>query len=208
MVAEKYGGSLTFRQYRYELSRGIDFMRGKVATQGGLMDFASLLLELKNYWGDVDKLTFTVALLACFVAWRTWRTQHSHNRLSVIPLPAIQLHYGPARISITLTNDGSGPLRVLSFRFISPDGRALENASSIVTVSETEIHTCVDGRSIGPGKDCLILEVLESPTQKSSELDVAAQELSTYRAVLVYTDVYGTKFQALSRELSWFTKEP
>lgn len=171
------------------------------------MDFSNLLLELKNYWSDVDKLTFIVALLACFVAWRTWRTQHSHNRLSVIPLPSIRLHFGPTRISITLTNDGSGPLRVLSFRFIGPDGRALVNASSIVTATETQMHTGIDGRSIGPNKDCLLLEVLETPTQNRSVLEVVALELSTYEVALVYTDVYGTKFSTLTQKLSWFTEE-
>lgn len=32
MVAEQYGGSLTLRQYRYELGRGIDSTRGAMAA--------------------------------------------------------------------------------------------------------------------------------------------------------------------------------
>ena len=32
MVAEQYGGSLTLRQYRYELSRALDLVRGKAAA--------------------------------------------------------------------------------------------------------------------------------------------------------------------------------
>jgi len=31
MVAEQYGGNLTLRQYRYELSKGIDWARGRAA---------------------------------------------------------------------------------------------------------------------------------------------------------------------------------
>lgn len=32
MVAEQYGGSLTLRQYRYELSRGLDWIEGRMAA--------------------------------------------------------------------------------------------------------------------------------------------------------------------------------
>lgn len=32
MVAEKYGGSLTLRQYRYELGKGLDWFRGSLAA--------------------------------------------------------------------------------------------------------------------------------------------------------------------------------
>jgi len=32
MVAEKYGGTLTLRQHRYELSKGIDWARGRAAA--------------------------------------------------------------------------------------------------------------------------------------------------------------------------------
>lgn len=32
MVAEKYGGSLTLRQYRYELAKGVDWMCGRAAA--------------------------------------------------------------------------------------------------------------------------------------------------------------------------------
>lgn len=32
MVAEQYGGALSVRQYRYELSRGLDLMRGRAAA--------------------------------------------------------------------------------------------------------------------------------------------------------------------------------
>ncbi|WP_313642140.1 hypothetical protein [Stenotrophomonas sp.] len=32
MVAEKYGGSLTLRQYRYELGRSLDLLRGRMAA--------------------------------------------------------------------------------------------------------------------------------------------------------------------------------
>jgi len=32
MVAEKYGGTLTLRQYRYELSKGTDWFRGRLAA--------------------------------------------------------------------------------------------------------------------------------------------------------------------------------
>lgn len=32
MVAEQYGGSLTLRQYRYELGRGLDSVRGNIAA--------------------------------------------------------------------------------------------------------------------------------------------------------------------------------
>lgn len=32
MVGEQYGGSLTVRQYRYEISKGIDWARGRAAA--------------------------------------------------------------------------------------------------------------------------------------------------------------------------------
>ncbi|KIP87473.1 hypothetical protein SN15_01905 [Stenotrophomonas maltophilia] len=32
MVGEKYGGALTLRQYRYELSKGVDWFRGRLAA--------------------------------------------------------------------------------------------------------------------------------------------------------------------------------
>ncbi|WP_164116159.1 hypothetical protein [Stenotrophomonas maltophilia] len=32
MVAEKYGGSLTIRQYRYELAKALDWIRGRMAA--------------------------------------------------------------------------------------------------------------------------------------------------------------------------------
>lgn len=32
MVAERYGGSLTIRQYRYELVKALDWIRGRMAV--------------------------------------------------------------------------------------------------------------------------------------------------------------------------------
>lgn len=32
MVGERYGGALTLRQYRYELSKGVDWFRGRLAA--------------------------------------------------------------------------------------------------------------------------------------------------------------------------------
>lgn len=170
------------------------------------MDVPALYIELKDYWADVDKLTFIVALLACFVAWRTWRTQHTHNRLSVMPLPGIRLQSWDTHISITLTNDGSGPLRVRSFRFIGPNGESLENASGIVSSTDIEFLTQLDGRSLSPNSRCVALKVSPSSGDVEAELEQAASELVPFTITVEYTDVYGTKFPPITEDLAWFAK--
>lgn len=171
------------------------------------MDVPALYLELKDYWADVDKLTFIVALLACFVAWRTWRTQHTHNRLSVMPLPGVRLSASGEELCIKLANDGNGPLRVLSLRFVASNGTELENASTIVSTPDKETLTLVDGRALSPNSSCVILMVAESEHQPEGALENAAKELAPFTIVLRYTDVYGTKFEPITRDLDWFTTD-
>lgn len=170
------------------------------------MDVPALYVELKNYWADVDKLTFIVALLACFVAWRTWRTQHTHNRLSVMPLPRIILSNWDKYISIELVNNGSGPLRVGSLRFIGPDGRSLLNGSSIVSAQEIEFATELDGSSLSPNSRFTILKVQPETANIAAKLEQAAAELVPFKIVVEYTDVYDTKFPRLEEDLAWFAK--
>ncbi|MDT3457368.1 hypothetical protein ROV96_19475 [Stenotrophomonas pavanii] len=171
------------------------------------MEVPEIFVALKEYWADVDQLTLIVALLACFVAWRTWRTQHMHNRLSVMPLPRFGLISSPTQILIRVENNGTGPLRVISFRYLGRNGEVMENLFSVLGPRGFNYVTTMDGRALSPNSTYDVLDFQPKSGDIGERLRQMASALSAFSVRLEYTDVYSTKFPPVIVDLAWFTKE-
>lgn len=170
------------------------------------MDVATVYAGIHELWRESDKLPGIAAALACFVAWRTWRTQHTHNRMAVVPFPTLRFGLGKTGIVIVLANDGIGPMRVKTLRFIRDDGQSFDSIAPVMPYRSLNIAiaTSLDGRAISPGKDVQILNVAYDPSPENQlHLDIR-QQLSRCDLVLEYTDVYGGKFKKYNRHGKWF----
>lgn len=170
------------------------------------MEIADSLELIKNAWSSVDKLTLIVAVLACFVAWRTWRTQASHNRLSIVPLPVIGFGTGADHVGIKLSNQGIGPMRILSLRFVRDDGVIFDAVRQTLTTKLGHVKTVLDGKWLGANREMKILELKVTPRDGENVIETTKGELSRYSMVLQYTDVYGTKFPTLTESMIWFER--
>lgn len=147
-----------------------------------------------------------VAALAAFIALLAWRAQRTHNRLSVTPFPSIGLTSLGDRIKITVVNNGIGPMRILSLRFVDGSGTSHANVLNVVSTTAGVGITSMDGAAIAPNRKRTLFRLNEHADAKIKELDRTAQELARHTIVMQYTDVYGTKFAAYTRDLKWFVE--
>lgn len=170
------------------------------------MELMELWGAIKESWGDVNKLTVWVAALACFVAWRTWRTQSVHNRLSVVPLPSFGFRAGKKGLHVKLINNGIGPMRILSLRFVRFDGVVFDSFAQVVSTRAAHFKTNLDGKALGANREFLLLDMAGEATEVGVDLETTRLELSVHTVVLEYTDVYGTKFKKHTESLEWFEK--
>jgi len=145
-----------------------------------------------------------VAALAASIALLAWHAQRTHNRLSVRPFPSIGLSSLRDRIKITVMNNGTGPMRILSLRFVDASGASLANVLDVVSTANGVGIVHMDDSAMAPNRKRTLFRLSEQPGTEGSELDRTAHELSRYKIVMEYTDVYGTKFAPCIRDLGWF----
>ncbi|MEX0180037.1 MULTISPECIES: hypothetical protein [unclassified Stenotrophomonas] len=147
-----------------------------------------------------------VALLAAFIALLAWKSQRTHNRLSVTPFPSLGLSSYNDRLGIVLANNGIGPMRVLKLRFVKNDGTSFESAQSVVSTRNADFITSADGTALAPNKRIAVLKVKGIPEERGTDMHLTRVELSEFKIVVEYTDVYGTSFPPYSKDLKWFTE--
>ncbi|WP_329845721.1 hypothetical protein [Stenotrophomonas sepilia] len=145
-----------------------------------------------------------VAALAAVIALLAWRAQRTHNRLSVRPFPTIGLLSLGDRMKITVMNNGIGPMRILSLRFVDAEGASHANVLKVVSTKRGVGIVSMDDAAIAPNRRRTLFKLNHRPDTAHGEMDRTAQELARHKIVMEYTDVYGTKFPPYIRDLSFF----
>ena len=158
-------------------------------------------------WEKADKVAVIVALLACAIAYITFRSQREHNRKSVLPLPEVWLSDLSSEIQISLMNHGAGPLIIESFRVFRNGKDKFDSVFKATTLEGAEWFVDnIDRRPIRSSGSIKLLHFLADPTETGRDIQKLALELSVVKVELTYTDVYGSKFPTYSRDLAWFDR--
>jgi hypothetical protein len=167
-----------------------------------------------------DNPQSTIALGTLFVAVLVFRSSHKHNQLSVTPLLDIALGDYENRLSVSLVNNGTGPMVIKSITVIGaanpsePLIEAMPDLPRPDLVSWNHyIGSDLTGRSIRAGGGTIVLLSLRHNVEKEKELkDLFALSRDKMRTALgplklrvEYTDIYEKRFVA-ERPLDYFLR--
>lgn len=154
-----------------------------------------------------NSLSAIAALLACFVAFVTFRSQRQHNRLSFRPLAQIDVRDGESRLLVQLVNNGTGPLIIKrlsvwkSGEFVS--GSLIDALNEVQGTFEDFVWT-VDGRSV-PAGGCLVLVDFKPQGMNASKDRTAFRRaLAPLEVRVEYVDIYNIRHPICIRDLRWF----
>ncbi len=158
----------------------------------------------------VALLALLISVLSVFFTWRALKHQRTHNSLSVRPLPYITVGDYENAIYVKIRNNGTGPLivKALSVPGASdPSAPLVTNMPSLLPgVAWTNFTGATDGRSIPVGGEMVLLELSDANLGGRFQLsrDKVREALGELSLTLEYTDIYGNKLPACSRDLKWF----
>ncbi|QVN05640.1 hypothetical protein JYG35_18590 [Pseudomonas rhodesiae] len=163
-------------------------------------------------WTAYATIGSTVIAVLAFVIsiWTGW-IQRQHNKLSVMPLPEIQLKDMNGYICVKLINNGTGPLIIKKLEVLHGKnvvGRALIDLMPPGGSEWSFFVYIVDDRSIAPNGEIILLE-LEYDPNDSVEQDFATltrQALCTLCIDLSYKGIYGDTFPVYKKDLTWFCR--
>lgn len=158
----------------------------------------------------------TIIALASFsVAIWQGRLSRRHNILSVKPIPEITSANYENSLSVTLRNNGSGPLIIKSLTVKKGNSikdsiiawmRPLPNDRAWNTYSTNFIN-----RSLLPGQTSILLELTQRESEPNSIFKVFStqcrEDLYELSCNIEYTDVYKTTFKIYTKELEWFNPD-
>lgn len=150
-----------------------------------------------------------IAIMAFFISVWTGRIQRQHNRLSVRPLPEIQLRDMDGHIRVKLINNGTGPLIIERLAVLESGkvvGSSLIELMPAGFVGWTFFVHVVDGRSIAPNGEIVLID-LEYDSRDSAERRFAMSVRGILRALEVrveYSSIYGNALPVYEKELDWF----
>ncbi|WP_424681019.1 hypothetical protein [Frateuria sp. YIM B11624] len=154
-------------------------------------------------------LALFVSFVSLVVAGRSVRVQHKHNKLSVRPLPEVTVADFENILRVKLRNHGSGPLLIKSLRVHGYDGSHETLVDAVPALPQrlwTNFCGNVDGRSLLPGSEIVLLELVEEKGElgfKGSR-DLARKALALAVVSVDYSDVYESGFQPYKKSLEWF----
>lgn len=162
--------------------------------------------DLTAYATIASTLIATIAIAISI--WTGW-IQRQHNKLSVRPLPEIQLRDMIGHISVKLINNGTGPLIVKKFTVIDCNNCAHKTLIDLMPPTSSGwtffVHI-MDNRSIAPNGEIILLELNYDPNN-SEEKNPATLTRATLRDLkinLIYQSVYGNTLPQYEKELKWF----
>lgn len=152
-----------------------------------------------------------VATVSTALAAWTAFIQRRHMQLSVRPIAAVPVANYENRIGVFLKNTGLGPMRVVSLRATSDEGKIQDSLISHMPPLRPNImwstyYGTADGLALEPGSmvDLLLLEgKFDDPDFRGSRDSVRAA-LSKITLVVEYEDLYGRRMRPYNRDLSWF----
>lgn len=153
-------------------------------------------------------MTEFISAVALIVSCFTWWTQKKHNKLSVLPLPEVVLGDYENRISVTLRNNGAGPLIIKKLTVSDANSESQSFISHLTdfNIVWSNFVDLVDGRAILPGKDIELIETNGNETNIGfvTTRDKLRRKLKDLEVKIVYTNVYGDCFPEYSKKLTWF----
>lgn len=149
-----------------------------------------------------------IAVMAFVISiWTAW-TQRQHNKLSVRPLPEIQLRDMNGHIRIKLINNGTGPLIINKLEVLNKNkvvGRALIDLMPLGG-GWSFFVAAIDGRSVAPNGEITLLDFEYDPNN-IAELDFATltrEALCGLNIDISYKSIYGNTLPRYKKDLVWF----
>jgi hypothetical protein len=154
-----------------------------------------------------------VALFALVVSVLDHRASRDHNRRSVRPLPHINPANFENRLTVSVRNDGAGPLILRAVQASDASGNT-DHLIELVSVPPPGIFFAnywkvFGDRAVLPGEKLILLDIrinLKDP-EAVEYRDQLRQELGGLTVKVEYTDIYGTAFKAITKPLTWFVKK-
>lgn len=159
-----------------------------------------------------------VALAALFlsgislvVALASLRLQRRHNVLSVKPIPLVTVADHENSLRIKLRNHGSGPLIVTGISVTDGKRQKRSLIDWMPDLPDELLWTNFAGpikeqRGLLPDRELVLLELdgdRHDPTFAKAR-DSVRSVLKDLTVNVEYTDIYGSKFDSYSHDLSWF----
>jgi len=154
--------------------------------------------------------TVTAVLAFAISIWTAW-AQRQHNKLSVRPLPEIQLRDMNGHIQVKLINNGTGPLVIKKLEVLDNKkivGRALIELIPLGGRGWNFFVDIIDGRSIAPNGEILLLD-LEYDTNNITEREFAKSTrvaLCNLDINISYKSIYGNTLPSYQKKLTWFSR--
>jgi len=155
-------------------------------------------------------LAFLISLLSVVFTWRALKHQHTHNSLSIRPLPYITVGDYENAIYVKIRNNGTGPLIVKRLTVPGADDPIKPLVSNMPELLPgivwTNFSGATDGRSIPVAGEMVLLELSAPDLGDKFQLsrDKVREALGKLSLNLEYTDIYGNKLPACARDLKWF----
>jgi hypothetical protein len=136
--------------------------------------------------------------------------QKRHNRNAVKPIANIAISDYEDKISVSIQNNGTGPLIVKSFRAFTEQ----ENKNNLIDLMPdlppgldwTTFFSNLNGFAITPSKKLNLLELRVDPTtiNEADARDVIRRKLALVSVELIYEDIYGKEMPVKTKSLDWF----
>lgn len=152
-----------------------------------------------------------ISFIAVLVARGTANQQQKHNTLSVRPIPEVTVADYEDSLRVKLRNHGSGPLLIKSFSAVFQG----KSCSSLIDCMPdlngrhwTNFSGTIDGRALLPGKEIVLIELTAEPKEVGFSIprDLTRLALSETTILVLYSDIYESKFPQYSKTLSWFRR--
>ncbi|MBU1690732.1 MAG: hypothetical protein KKD65_08335 [Gammaproteobacteria bacterium] len=153
---------------------------------------------------------FIISVVSLFVARATLKNQHSHNVLSVKPIPMVSVADYEDRLTVKILNNGSGPLIIKNVN-VKKQSQARESLIAWMPSLPDGIYWAtfvgpIENHSLLPGNEIKLLELTGDHSDSTFEKfrDESRAALCLLTVVVEYTDVYGSAFPEQEKSLSWF----
>jgi hypothetical protein len=151
-----------------------------------------------------------IGLLSIFVTGGILMANRRHYRLGVRPIADVAAKDYETRLSVILSNRGTGPLTIRSFT-ASKGGESRTDLISWMPnlppgVSWSDFHSNIDGTSLRPSDEIPLIEIdidEDNPKHRRAR-DIVRQALKDITIRIEYADIYDRVFVFPGHLLSWF----
>jgi hypothetical protein len=163
-------------------------------------------LEILQSW-----LALVVAAVSIGIAFYGVKLQRQNNLMSVRPLPYISCADYEDLLWVKMRNDGVGPLLVRNILFTKEEGPGeFANLVQYLPPLPDGLHWSKLSkdyvRTVPVGSDLPLIEVSIDPANPAHVKfrEACRKSLSQIEIAVDYTDMHGSSFEPVSRDLDWF----